>query len=120
MKIADLSKGKDGSRFDLLVKVVEVVMSVELGTSRVSQVLVADETACVFLMVSGSNNVDAMVPGTMLQLRNVLLEVVTDHTAKMVFMLRLDRFAQYAPANEAGMLVKLEKNVSYTELQLVE
>lgn len=119
-KIALLG-GKCGSRCDLTVKVVEVVMSAEVSSVRVCQVLVADETACILLMVSGSSQtVDAMVPGALLQLHNVLLEPVPDHTGKIVLMLRLDRFAQCSPAPEAVLLVNVEKNMSYVRHEIVE
>jgi hypothetical protein len=117
MKIAQLARA--GSRAELIVKVVEVVMSAEVKSARVCQVLVADESACVLCMVSG-NQVDVMVPGALLQLHNVLLEAVPDHTGKIVLMLRLDRFSQCSPAPDAVMLVKLDKNISYVQHQLVE
>lgn len=118
MKIAKLEKA--GSRCDLTVKVVEVVMSAEVKTNRVCQVLVADETACALLMVSGGAQVDLMVPGALLQLHNVLLEAVSDHTGKIVLMLRLDRFAQCSQAPEATMLVKIDKNISYVQHEIVQ
>jgi hypothetical protein len=117
MKIAKLSKA--GTRCDLTVKVVEVVMSAEHKSARVCQVLVADETACVLLLASGSSQVDAMVPGALLQLHNVLLDGVADHTGKTVVMLRLDRFAQCGVAAAMTMLVKLDKNISYVQHEVV-
>ena len=104
-----------GTRASLRVKCIEVLVQSISANAHISELLVADESACALLLASQSY--EAMSPGSTVDLHDVC---VTSENGRLV--LRLDAFSSVAgvPEEERMLLINLQKNVSWTKRELIK
>ena len=104
-----------GTRASLRVKCIEVLVQSVSANAHISELLVADESACALLLTS--QPYEALSPGSTVNLHDVC---VTSENGRLV--LRLDAFSSVTAVaeDERMLLINLQNNVSWTKRELVK